>query len=218
MTTSQQYAHKTEDYFTQTQAEVAEFISGTGNRILDIGCGEGRTGAYLKQIGKASEVHGVELMPEIAQRARVRLDSVLCGNLESMELPFAGASFDAIIATEVLEHLIDPGALLRRLRPLLRPGGVMAVSTPNMRHIRVIYGLMVRGDWRYEDSGPLDRTHLRFFTRKSLRRLLDESGYTALMMKPVLLAKARVINTLTLGLMEELLAYRYYGVGRAGPP
>jgi len=208
--TSDHYAHKSPDYFIHTQQELLLLITGNGHRVLDMGCGEGNTGALLKSTGKAREVHGVELVPEIAARAHTRLDSVIVGDLETISLPFEPGYFDYIIATEVLEHLIDPGGLLSRLKGLLRPNGYFIASTPNMRHIRLLWHLAVQGDWHYTDSGPLDRTHLRFFTRRSLVRLFVEAGYEVESTHPVLLQKARILSRLTFHRLDEFLAYRYY--------
>jgi 2-polyprenyl-3-methyl-5-hydroxy-6-metoxy-1,4-benzoquinol methylase len=218
MERSQNYDHKTEDYFNKTQEKAADFVSGRGNRILEIGCGEGYTGAYLKQTGQAKEVHGIELVPEVAESARKRLDSVLTGDLETIDLPFEMHSFDYIIGTETLEHLAVPERVLSRLKPLLKPEGLFIASVPNMRHIRLIWHLAVEGDWRYRDSGPLDRTHMRFFTRKSFIRLFTDSGYQVTSTAPVLLAKAQFLNRITFGLLEEFLAYRYYCIAKPKAP
>ena len=88
MTVTQNYDHKQTEYFQVTHQQVAEFITGKDHRILEIGCGEGYTGAYLKKTGQAKEVHGIELMPDAAESARQRLDSVMTGNLETMDFPF----------------------------------------------------------------------------------------------------------------------------------
>lgn len=140
------YRHKRADYFRVTQHQATQFVQGTGHRVLEIGCAEGHTGALLKQSGQAAFVVGIELVPEVADRARHRLDQVLTGDLETMDLPFAPASFDYILATDTLEHLARPENVLRRLHPLLKPGGVIIASVPNMRHVRLVWQLVGRGD------------------------------------------------------------------------
>jgi 2-polyprenyl-3-methyl-5-hydroxy-6-metoxy-1,4-benzoquinol methylase len=210
MTTPQNYDHKRAEYFQVTQQEVAGFVSGKDNRILEIGCGEGYTGAYLKKTGQAKEVHGIELMPAAAQSARQRLDSVITGDLEKIEFPFEHQYFDYILATDTLEHLVEPMNVLKRIKSVLKPNGIIIASVPNMRHIKVLWHLAVEGDWHYQDEGPFDRTHVRFFTRKSFARLFTESGFTVVKTEPVLLKKSQTINKITFGLIKEFLAFRYY--------
>ncbi|GAB4451541.1 MAG: class I SAM-dependent methyltransferase [Anaerolineae bacterium] len=210
MNLSEYYADKPPGYFTEAKQQVVDLIDGNNHRILELGCAEGHTSALLKSLGKAREVHGVELVPEIAERARSRLDSVITGDLETVTFPFEAGSFDYVVATEVLEHLRDPWALLRRLAPLLQPDGYVVASSPNMRHVRVLWNLVARGEWRYERSGPLDRTHLRFFTKRSFARLFEESGYAVDTMRPVFLRKAARITKLTLNQFEEFLSVQYF--------
>lgn len=214
MTVTQNYDHKRSGYFQVTQQQVGTFISGQGHRILEIGCGEGYTGAYLKKTGQAREVHGIELMPDAAESARQRLDSVITGDLEKIDFPFQPQTFDYVVATETLEHLVDPASVLKRIKPLMKPQGIFIASVPNMRHVRVLWHIAVQGDWHYQDEGPFDRTHLRFFTRKSFMRLFEESGFEVVKTDPVLLAKAQIITRLSLGVLEDFLAFRYYCVSR----
>ena len=92
-------------------------------------------------------------------------------------LELRGQRFDCIVCNDVLEHLVDPWDTLKRLHPLIAPGGVMVASLPNMRFMPVLKDFVLKGEWRYVDQGVMDRTHLRFFTRKSMRALFEESGY-----------------------------------------
>ena len=208
------YSHKSTDYFQMTQHDLLDFIPPGDHIILDIGCAEGFTGKALKESHRAKEVHGIELVPDVAERAKAQLDSVISGNLETMEFPFQPQTFDYIIATEVLEHLINPSHVLQKLFPLLRPSGHVIASVPNIRHLRVIWHLVIQGDWRYRDSGPFDRTHLRIFTKTSFKRLFEENGYEVRQMRPALLKKAQILNQLSLGILEEFWAFRYYCIAR----
>ncbi len=143
-------------------------------RILDIGC----SGGYLAErlVGAGSKVTGIELDPAAAERARGFCDEVLVGDAETMELSFAPATFDAIVCGDLIEHLRDPGALLARLRPLLKPGGRLVLTTPNVANWTIRLQLLL-GRFRYTDRGILDRTHLRLFTRATLLECLDGAGY-----------------------------------------
>jgi len=96
-----------------------------------------------------------------------------------MPLAFEPESFDVFVLSNILEHLRDPVATLRRLVPLLRPTGRILVDLPNVAHWDVRLRLL-RGRWDYEDAGILDRTHLRFYTRKTAREMLRETGFEIL--------------------------------------
>jgi 2-polyprenyl-3-methyl-5-hydroxy-6-metoxy-1,4-benzoquinol methylase len=85
--------------------------------------------------------------------------------------------FDVIFFNDVLEHLADPEAALRATHDYLAAGGTIIASIPNVRHFSVVWPLIRRGEWRYEDSGIMDRTHLRFFTSKSMREMFRDAGW-----------------------------------------
>jgi len=121
------------------------------------------------------QVTGIEVRPEAAAKARKFVEQVLVGDVATMPLPLAPSSFDAILLIDVLEHLGDPTGALRRLFPLLREGGRIVVAIPNVAHWSVRLRLLV-GRFDYEDSGILDRTHVRFYTRETARAMLEEAG------------------------------------------
>jgi SAM-dependent methyltransferase len=100
----------------------------------------------------------------------------MVADIETAHLPFARRSFDAIVCADVIEHLRDPVAVLRRLHPLLRPGGTLALSTPNVANWSIRLSLLA-GRWRYTERGILDRTHVHLFTRATLSRALANAGY-----------------------------------------
>jgi O-antigen biosynthesis protein len=163
-------------YFEFERPEVLALVPASARRVLDVGCGAGRFGAALKARQGATVV-GIELDGEAAGEARRRLDEVLVGDVERLEPGFAPGSFDAVVCADVLEHLRSPQRLLRRVRGWLAPGGLLVASVPNVRHHSVVRSLL-DGNWTYEPAGLLDRTHLRFFTRRALARLLEQSGFT----------------------------------------
>jgi len=121
-------------------------------------------------------VVGIECDPAQAARARERLDQVLVGDAETLTLPFPPGVFDCIICADVLEHLRDPWAFLARIRPLLAAQGLLLASIPNVQFVQVLWEL-VQGRWAYQPAGILDRTHLRFFTRREFRRALRAAGF-----------------------------------------
>jgi SAM-dependent methyltransferase len=165
-----------ERYFEHTRPEVRALVPATARRVLDVGCGGGGVGAALKQ-DLGCEVVGIEGFPEAAERARERLDDVLCLDLDALEsLPPGLGSFDTIVFGDVLEHLRDPQRLVRTLLPALADDGVVVCSVPNVRHWSIVYPLLVEDRWPYDDCGLLDRTHVHFFTLGELAGMLGDLG------------------------------------------
>lgn len=152
------------------------FPPGT-RRVLELGCADGALGALVLQKRLALEYVGVEVREKEAEVARGRLTQVFCGDGEKLELPFAEGYFDIVLYGDSLEHLRDPALVLAAHRRLLRPGGLVLASIPNARNLFVVDQLL-HGNWTYTDWGLLDRTHLRFFTLREVRKLFDSVGLT----------------------------------------
>jgi 2-polyprenyl-3-methyl-5-hydroxy-6-metoxy-1,4-benzoquinol methylase len=142
--------------------------------VLDAGCSSGYLAERLQARG--AMVYGLELDEGAAERARRFCEAVHVGDAETMELPFEPGSFDAVVCGDLIEHLRDPRAFLERVRPLLRPGGRLVLSTPNVANWSIRLGLLF-GRFRYTPRGILDRTHSHLFTRKTLVECLEAGGY-----------------------------------------
>jgi len=133
-------------------------------------------------------------------------------------------SFDAVIFNDVLEHLLDPRAAIAYAKTLLSPSGVIVASIPNVRYFPVLWDLIVHGDWNYQDCGILDRTHLRFFTRKSIALLFLESGFLIESLqginrgrRPKKGALLRLINLITAGALSDAYYLQFAIVARKSP-
>jgi len=163
-------------YFNNPRPEMQAILPPGLQRVLELGCGSGSFGAALKRAG-VREVVGIECAAAAAQAARGVLDRVVAADVERDTLDLPAEAFDALVCNDVLEHLVDPWRALKALRVHLRPGGWLLASIPNVRHHRVVRRLIWPGQWRYEDDGVLDRTHLRFFTRQSVRELVEGAGF-----------------------------------------
>ena len=196
------------------------FVPLSAKRILDLGCGEGLFSESLK-LRNGTEIWGVECEPGAAALAKVRMDRVFQGDAARLVGELPEAHFDAIVCNDVLEHLPDPWSLLRDIRPLLAPGGSLVCSIPNVRHFSVLTDLAWRGEWRYADSGPLDRTHLRFFTRLGIQALFQETGWRLLQVEginPYAGWRLRLLNTLALGRLTDCRFLQFACVAQpAGP-
>jgi SAM-dependent methyltransferase len=197
-------------YFSNERLEVAALVPAAARSILDVGCGAGRLGRHLKETLAGRRVTGIEREPAMAAEARSVLDEVLVADLETVGQPFPHESFDCIIFADVLEHLVHPEELLRSFRPMLRPGGCVVCSIPNIRHYSAILTLLVRG-WVYEEYGLFDRTHLRFFSLRGMQSMLQSAGYTIDLVRPRIVAskKARLLTAPFRRQVEEFLALQY---------
>ncbi len=160
------YESKPADYFEQSRPEMLRFVPPNCKRVLDVGCGKGGFGELLKNTWDI-EVWGIEPVTIAAAEAATKLDHVIDG-MFTPETVLPQGSFDAIFFNDVLEHFFDPAAALCLARTLLKPDGVVIASLPNIRHFPTQWEIVIKGEWRYRDSGILDRTHLRFFTKKSI--------------------------------------------------
>lgn len=147
-----------------------------GLDVLDVGCGFATTSQHLEQLG--NRVTGIEESAEAVAKARTRIGRVVQADLQQFEAvaeELGDARFDAIVFADVLEHLAWPLGVLRKYLALLKPDGIVIVSLPNIGLWSVRLAILT-GRFEYEDTGVLDRTHLRFFTRTSARQLLDAAG------------------------------------------
>ena len=170
-----QYSEKEFGYYDNERCEILPFMPDRCRAVLDVGCGAGKFGALVKeQLG--CEVWGVEPMEEAAEVAKMRLDEVIVAPF-TPELPLPKRKFDVITFNDSLEHLPYPEPVLIACRDLLAPNGVVISSVPNVRYIDNISNLLIDMDWKYEKDGVLDYTHLRFFTKKSIVRTFENTGY-----------------------------------------
>jgi SAM-dependent methyltransferase len=145
--------------------------------VLEVGCGTGATLRHLKSLGLAAWAAGIEPAPAAAALAAPRLEAFWAEDVERWTPPIEPGSLDAVLCLDVLEHLVDPWAAVARLAPLLRPGGALIASLPNLRHYKVSLPLLLRGEFRYDAAGGiLDRTHLRFFVEATARELVAGGG------------------------------------------
>ncbi len=197
-------------------------IPAGARSLLDVGCGAGGGFAGLRQRGL--RIVGIDHDPAVVDTARHVLDDALVLDVESGDLPreFTGA-FDVVAFADCLEHLRDPWTVLRTVRHLLTPRGVVVASVPNVRQIRVVAKLAL-GRWTYVDGpGVMSNSHLRFFTERTVRNLFEIAGYadvrcyyprrTFHLRQP-----ERTLNTLTGGLFAGLLYNSLTASARPFPP
>lgn len=189
-----------------THAVIGALV-GRAPRVLDVGCNQG----YLQDVCAAEcRFWGLDADETSLAIAARRYEAVRRVDLESEPARHWDGGFDAIVFGDVLEHLRDPRRVLQGLvEHNLAPGGIVVVSLPNIANWRIRLQLLA-GRFDYTETGILDRTHLRFFTRASARRLLREAGLRIEAERggtSVFGAVLRVLPALT-GLLASSLVFR----------
>lgn len=170
------YDNKPDNYFNNTRHEMLDFLPKNTKTLLDVGCGEGAFASMIKEKFQ-TETWGIELMKEEGEKAKKLLDKVFIGEVESFIDELPDDYFDTIYFNDVLEHLVDPYVVLEKMKSKLSKDGVIISSIPNMRYHSALKNLVLNKNWEYEDHGIMDKTHLRFFTGKSIANMYTRLGY-----------------------------------------
>lgn len=161
-------------YFEQTRPEVAPFLPTTLGRVLEVGCS---SGGFSHALVGASEVWGIEPYSEVAVIAAKRYHKVLVGTFDSVRAELPTDYFNTIVCNDVIEHMPSEERFLTEIRAHMARDSVIVGSIPNVRFYDNMFQLLALGEWEYTESGILDRTHLRFFTRGSWERTLHRNGF-----------------------------------------
>ena len=204
-------------YYGKARTEMLEFVPRDAKRVLDVGCAEGVFSALVKKV-RGAEVWGIEMDEAAAARAQGKIDTVLVGDITSLLDKLPEAYFDCIVCNDVLEHLVDPYSVLSSFKGKLSVSGVVVFSLPNVRHLGNLKNLLLKKDWRYQNEGILDKTHLRFFTEKSIRRMFADLGYeisTMQGLRPVRSWKFTLLNILACGQLSDARYFQFAGVARS---
>lgn len=202
----QMYSRKHPEYFAGARADfVARLPRDKTASVLEVGCGSGATGALALSRGRAGRYVGLELDDKAAAQAGNVLSEVLVGDVEHIDLPWLPTAFDALILSEVLEHLIDPWAALIKLSRVLRPGALVLASSPNVSHWRVVREL-ARGRFNLAEHGVFDRTHMRWFTPETFADMFEAAGFRVEQVGPVtpFSARTQILSCFTKGRFDHL--------------
>lgn len=199
-------------YFHGDREDLLSWLGGRHERVLEIGCGAGGNATWLREHG-AARIVGVELDEASAVRAGEVFDRVLAESVETA-LAKLDETFDLIICADVLEHLVDPWAVVRDLARQATDDTTLLVSIPNVRYIRTLWDIALGSGFQYVSEGPFDRTHLRFFSRANVAGLLLQGGWRPRRWAPSPSRRLRFLRDLlwkvTGGRSGEFLAYQWY--------
>lgn len=204
------------EYFGGDRRQMLKYIPPSVKRTLEFGCGFGGFSALLKKEFGA-ETWAVEINTTAAQEAAKKLDRVINTDAADCLQDLPDGYFDCIVFLDILEHLIDPYSLLLGVKSKLTKEGLIVASLPNIRYYRNLVKLVVHGDWDYQDKGVLDKTHLRFFTYKSIMKMFSRLGFEVLAMEGINATSSRnfrLLNTLLLGKITDARYMQYACVVR----
>ena len=214
------YDKKGADYYSNIRLDLINLIDKKSQnlKVLEIGAAYGETLFYLKQNGIASEVVGVDIFEDAKNKQNYKpLDQFIFGDIEKIDLPEYFQHFDLILLADVLEHLFEPKSVLETLKKYLKEDGKIIISMPNIRHYSALYKIVFKGDFKYEESGIFDYTHVRFYCRKNIQDLLETAGYKVLKQESSIInyqgkSIAKLINLITFGIFEEFFSAQYFFV------
>ncbi|MFY8187686.1 MAG: class I SAM-dependent methyltransferase [Flavobacterium sp.] len=210
------YKNKPTGYYNNIRTEMLDFLPPNSKKILDVGCGQGSFASVIKEM-QGAEVWGIEYMESEAKVAATVLDKVFSGPCENALDKLPDHYFDAIYFNDVLEHLVDPYAVLDIMKTKLSPNGVVISSIPNVRFFKTFLKVIFQKDWKYEDYGIMDKTHLRFFTNKSIVRMYEELGYEIIKHEPINKSKLLIpiiINIFMLFSQMDIRVLQYATVAK----
>lgn len=196
------------NYFNVDRKDMISFLPGYYSKVLEIGCANGE---FVKYLRNDCEVWGCEMNLAAAEIASTKLFKIIVGKYSEIVNEIPDNYFDLIICNDVIEHMDDHDWFLNSIYKKVVKGGFLIGSVPNVRHVRNMYNLIVLKDWEYTDSLTLDRTHLRWFTFKSLKHAFIRNNWKIEVIKGIngtKLIKYKLFiylfNVLTLGQHKDI--------------
>ncbi|MHC4681033.1 MAG: class I SAM-dependent methyltransferase [Planctomycetota bacterium] len=203
------YSHdKSPGYYDSSREDMLKYVPPGTKTSLEFGCGSGGFSALVKDKFSA-QTWAVEINADAACEAARKLDKVINREATDSLDDVPDDYFDCIILFDLLEHLLDPASLLCALKGKLTSGGVIIASIPNVRYYRTFVDLAIHGNWDYKEHGILDKTHLRFFTRKSIIKMFRLLGFRIQRLEGIHPTSSRTFKILNMILLNRLADVRY---------
>jgi len=213
------YEAKNPGYYNQIRFDAIDVILTeislpVDAKVLDVGCGSCETLTFLKENGYCGVIDGVEIsVIEKSNQQNPLIENLYIGEIENVLDSLKRDYYDLVLCLDVLEHLVDPWRVVIDLSSKINKDGYLLVSCPNIREIRTIYQIFVKGSFKYSEAGILDRTHLRFFTAGDLRTLECENlDFLKLIPNYKLAPNRRKIKKLHFGILDTVLAPQYFAL------
>ena len=194
--------------YRASRREMLAYIPSRARTLLDVGSANGGFGGVISDERPEVCVWGID--PQAGESSRRGYQTIISGHFPD-DMP-AGARFDCVVMNDVLEHMVDPWSVLKSTAEFLEPEGCVVASVPNIRHLRVVLDLALRGRWDYQDDGVLDRTHLRFFTKVTILEMFQGAGFDVKKIEPVNLPNAgrrAILRRISLGALDNLITQQY---------
>jgi len=211
-----EYCDKSAEYYENPRVEMLKYIPKDVKISLEFGCGCGYFSDSIKNAYNA-ECWGVEIEAQSAKRAADKLHRVINADAYRSLAEIPENYFDCIIFNDVLEHLVDPYSLLQVIKSKLNKQGVVVASIPNVRFWNNLRAMAIHGEWDYKEAGILDKTHVRFFTYKSIIKMFNELDYDILTIEglnPTHNRKFKIINALFFNKLNDARYHQFACVAR----
>jgi len=192
-------------YYSQVRSEMLgliDFSSTYPIDVLDVGAGDG---GFINTLRNNLSVNVSWAIEPTSVYCKINATNVLNMTVEDALEHLPDNHFDLIVFNDVLEHLVDPWFVLKEVKRCIKPSGKIIISLPNFLFIHT-FKTVIAGDFKYQDFGVLDKTHLRFFTKKSVIRMVEECGYKVELIHGVngfYSWKYRLLNIITFGLIKD---------------
>jgi 2-polyprenyl-3-methyl-5-hydroxy-6-metoxy-1,4-benzoquinol methylase len=199
------------EYFEANRVEMLQFIVNRPNKCIEFGCSSGEFSALLKSKYQC-ETWGIDMDEMSIKKAKHKMDKVFLGDALEMMEHLPENFFDLIVCNDFIEHIPAPDQFFQKVRKHLAPGAILICSLPNVRHWKHFNRYLFLKDWKYKKSGILDYTHLRFFTKKSMRRSIRSWGFEIEKMKGLRPTKSPffyLFNLLTLNFIGDMRFLQY---------
>lgn len=173
-------------YLKTARTEMIPYVINNPTQSLEVGCREGLFSKELKKIYPNLIAWGIEPDDRVDHEESIKnLDYYVRDFFPSKDKAFEGKKFDLIIFNDVLEHMYDPWKALEVCSEILSPNGIIVASLPNVRHKSVLKQLVFNDDFEYQESGVLDISHIRFFTKKTMIKLFEDCGFEIVKIEPL---------------------------------
>jgi ubiquinone/menaquinone biosynthesis C-methylase UbiE len=211
------YLNKGASYFSNSRLDLINLLpQNPQQKVLEIGMGSGDTLLHIKENKLASEVVGIDLveLPGSNQHHPL-IDKTYFLDLDTSDLPLPSSYFDVVIAGDVWEHLVDPWKALQKLSDVLKPGGYIITSIPNVRDYKALFSIIFKGRFRYTNEGIFDKTHLRFFCKKDMIQMIESVKQLKIeRTMPIQVfgdknPRRKILNKITFNIFEEFITSQY---------